>query len=195
VIGGNLLPRLSFDIASILVTDLKARIKNRERHGKQEKNMTIQELGSIGEFVAAIATICTLFYLGYQIRESNKVDKGRSYHIAVEQTWHSVLTLVNNSEMREVLFRAEQGEELSEKELYQLGALNVAMVYGFENIFRLKEQGLVDEEVWQNLLQNDLCRWFTIRPNWEFLSNRKGRLTMRFREEVARTIGDIPETP
>ncbi len=30
--------------------------------------MTIQELGSIGEFVAAIATIATLAYLAIQIR-------------------------------------------------------------------------------------------------------------------------------
>jgi len=155
--------------------------------------MTIQELGSIGEFVAAIATICTLFYLAYQIRESSKVEKGRSYHIAVEQTWHSVLSVVNNPEVRDIIFRATQGEELSDRELHQLMFLNVAMVYGFENIYRLKEEGLVDEDVWQNLLQNDLCQWYRIRPNWEHLSARQGPLTARLREEVASAIGGIPE--
>jgi len=150
--------------------------------------MTIQELGSIGEFVAAIATICTLFYLGYQIRESSKVDRGRSYHIAVEQTWHSVLTIVNNPELRDVVFRAQQGEELSDREIHHLRFLNIALVYGCENIFRLKEEGLVDQEVWQNLIQNDLADWFRIRQNWEFLSPRKGLLAKKFREDIEREI-------
>ena len=152
--------------------------------------MTIQELGSIGEFVAAIATIGTLFYLGYQIRESSKVDKGQSYHIAVEQTWHSVLAVVNNPEIRDTVFRAQQGEEISDRENHHLRFLNIALVYGCENIFRLKEEGLVDEEVWQNLLKNDLADWFRITQNWEFISSRKGALAERFREAIAREISD-----
>jgi hypothetical protein len=152
--------------------------------------MEIQELGSIGEFIAAIATIGTLFYLGYQIRESGKVAKSSSYHQAVEQTWHSVLTVVNNSEVRDMVFRVQQGETLSDQELHQLQWLNIAFVYGFENIFRLKEEGLVDEEVWQNLMQNDLANWFRVPQNWEFLCARKGPLTERFRKDVAKEIGE-----
>ena len=146
--------------------------------------MTFQELGSIGEFIAAIATICTLFYLGYQIRESSKVAKGSSYHQAVEQTWQAVLSVVNNPELRDVVFRVEKGEGLTDQELHQLQWLNVAVVYGFENIFRLKEEGLVDEEVWRNLKENELVAWFAISQNWNFLTNRKGPLTRRFRDEV-----------
>jgi hypothetical protein len=152
--------------------------------------MGIQELGSIGEFIAAIATICTLFYLAYQIRESSKVDKGSSYHQAVEQTWHSVLAVVNNPELRDMVFRTQQGETLTDQELHQLQWLNIAFVYGFENIFRLKEEGLVDEEVWQNLKQNDLANWFRVPQNWEFLCNRKGPLTERFRKEIMTEIGE-----
>jgi hypothetical protein len=152
--------------------------------------MGIQELGSIGEFIAAIATICTLFYLAYQIRESSKIAKGSSYHQAVEQTWHSVLAVVNNPELRDMVFRVQQGETLTDQELHQLHWLNIAVVYGFENIFRLKEEGLVDEEVWQNLKQNDLAKWFRVPQNWEFLCARKGPLTERFREEIAREVGE-----
>jgi hypothetical protein len=152
--------------------------------------MGIQELGSIGEFIAAIATICTLFYLAYQIRESSKVDKGSSYHQAVEQTWHSVLAVVNNPELRDMVFRTQQGETLTDQELHQLQWLNIAFVYGFENIFRLKEEGLVDEEVWQNLKQNDLANWFRVPQNWEFLCTRKGPLTERFRKEITTEIGE-----
>ena len=37
--------------------------------------MTIQDLGSIGELIAAVATILTLFYLALQIRASTKVAR------------------------------------------------------------------------------------------------------------------------
>ena len=38
-------------------------------------NVTIQDLGSIGELIAAVATILTLFYLALQIRASTKVAR------------------------------------------------------------------------------------------------------------------------
>jgi hypothetical protein len=34
--------------------------------------MTLQDLGSIGEFVAAVATVATLAYLALQIRYNTK---------------------------------------------------------------------------------------------------------------------------
>ncbi len=37
--------------------------------------MTIQDLGSAGEFVAAIATVATLIYLAIQLRGSNRLAK------------------------------------------------------------------------------------------------------------------------
>ena len=150
--------------------------------------MTIEQLGSIGEFVAAIATIITLIYLAIQIRASSKVAKGSSYHAAVEQTWQSILTLVNNAEIRDILYRATLSEQLSEKDVYQLYLLNVAVVYGFENIFKLWEEGLVDEEVWQNLNQNELTEWFRVPQNWEFLNQRKGALAGRFRDSVRKEL-------
>lgn len=40
--------------------------------------MTIQDLGSIGEFVAAIATVATLIYLSVQIRSSNRLARAEA---------------------------------------------------------------------------------------------------------------------
>jgi len=39
--------------------------------------MNIQDLGSTGEFIAAIATLVTLVYLASQIRQSTKVAKAQ----------------------------------------------------------------------------------------------------------------------
>ena len=40
--------------------------------------MTVQDLGSIGEFVAAIATVATLIYLSVQIRSSNRLARAEA---------------------------------------------------------------------------------------------------------------------
>jgi hypothetical protein len=42
-----------------------------ERLIRGTAEVTIQDLGSLGEFVAAIATVATLLYLAIQIRQSN----------------------------------------------------------------------------------------------------------------------------
>ena len=40
--------------------------------------MTIQDLGSVGEFVAAVATVATLIYLAVQIRASNRLARAEA---------------------------------------------------------------------------------------------------------------------
>ena len=37
--------------------------------------MTIQDLGSVGEFVAAVATVATLLYLAIQLRNNSRVTR------------------------------------------------------------------------------------------------------------------------
>ena len=41
--------------------------------------MTLQNLGSIGEFVTAIATLVTLVYVAVQIRQNTKMVRGATY--------------------------------------------------------------------------------------------------------------------
>ena len=49
--------------------------------------MTIQDLGSIGELIAAIATVATLGYLAIQIRQSSRVNR-----LALQENYVSGLT-------------------------------------------------------------------------------------------------------
>lgn len=55
--------------------------------------MTIQDLGSVGEMVAAIATIITLLYLSAQIRHSSRLAAAQSQRELLDtfQTWQSLL--------------------------------------------------------------------------------------------------------
>jgi hypothetical protein len=54
-------------------------------------DVTIQDLGNIGELIAAVATVLTLFYLAVQIRASTRVARLEALHSTTAATpSHSV---------------------------------------------------------------------------------------------------------
>jgi hypothetical protein len=63
--------------------------------------VTIQDLGSLGELVAAIATVATLIYLATQIRASNRLARAEA-----SRTPNSDLNSINASFGTDPLFRA-----------------------------------------------------------------------------------------
>ncbi len=75
--------------------------------------VTIQDLGSLGELVAAIATVATLIYLAIQIRASNRLARA-----GASRTPNSDLNSLNaafgtnptfRAAMRQVLAGASRG--------------------------------------------------------------------------------------
>ena len=60
--------------------------------------MTIQDLGSIGELIAAIATIATLVYLAIQIRQNTAQQKLDAY-VSVQHGQNSVVDLLRDPDM------------------------------------------------------------------------------------------------
>ena len=68
--------------------------------------MTLQDLGSIGEFVAAIATIATLAYLALQIRQNTRTLRVNSHQEAGE-SWASLnYAIANHSDFADIFVRS-----------------------------------------------------------------------------------------
>ncbi len=80
--------------------------------------MTIQDLGSIGELIAAIATVATIAYLAIQIRASNKIAKAEGLQSVLDGFRDRIsLPFYNNPEIAEVFSRGmTEFDELSEPE-------------------------------------------------------------------------------
>ena len=76
--------------------------------------MTLEDLGSIGELVAAIATVLTLIYLAIQIRTSNRLARAEASRLpnsdlnALNATFGTNPTYI--SAMRKVLLEATRDE-------------------------------------------------------------------------------------
>ena len=106
--------------------------------------MSIQELGSVGEVVAAIATLVTLAYLAFQIRQNTKVARA-------ELTKDLFLT------SRSALFEIAANEDLARINAEVMGRTDVEahrkymLVNSFfrlyELYFNLASQGLLDPAI------------------------------------------------
>ena len=71
--------------------------------------MSIQDLGSIGELIAAIATIATLVYLALQIRQNNRnLEEGTA--ATLNQCYASInARLSSDGEFAEIFVRGRDG--------------------------------------------------------------------------------------
>jgi len=65
--------------------------------------MTIQELGSLGELVAAIATVATLIYLALQIRQNTTATRAASFHAVTDARNQVNLSITQSSELARII--------------------------------------------------------------------------------------------
>ena len=145
--------------------------------------MTIQDLGSIGEFVAAIATLATLIYLAVQIRQNTRVLRGTFHdsHVSRMQAWQ--IAVAGDAELGSIWMRAQQGDELTEQERQRLWYLRTYFLIGSESLYHQYSRGNIDSEVWQaqltrvrrSLAQAEFRHWwreaqtFTLTESFEAL--------------------------
>ena len=95
--------------------------------------MSIQELGSIGEFIAAIATVVTLLYLAIQIRQNTRAVRGSTIHamtdsMQAELHWsHEIAAIWTKS--------FENPEQLTSAEAWSLSERLTAALAARQNEF------------------------------------------------------------
>lgn len=145
--------------------------------------MDVEMLGNLGDFVGGLAVIASLLYLAVQIRQNTKAIRSSSYHQAAEQTWNYCLAIAQDGSLAEILARREAGQPLSPAEAMRGNASDQALVFGFENMLRLHEEGLIDPDVWRNVLENSMA-FFGSNYGRTLLASRPGPLSKRLLAEV-----------
>jgi hypothetical protein len=156
--------------------------------------LTLQELANIGEFVGGIAVIISLLYLAVQIRQNTKAVQSASYHQAAEQTWSALLAVAQDQSLGEAVSGVAAGREISAADQTRVAAMDASLLFGFENMLRLREQGLVDPDVWDNVFKNSIS--YLGRPRVrQILSERPGPLSSRLLSEIQKHRTLFPEEP
>ena len=81
--------------------------------------MSIQDIGSLGEFVAALATVITLIYLSEQIKQNNLITKAEFGHGLTHRLYDRCFNTAKDKEFAECIAKdwAAGDVEDSEKTL------------------------------------------------------------------------------
>ena len=119
--------------------------------------MTLQDLGSIGEFVGAIGVVASLIYLALQIRQNSRqiTENTNSVLGSVElesaklaSDW--LLTVAGDRELGRIwILGLSDPRRLTEDEGVQFAMLMGSAFYRIAGPFRQYKRGLLSEESWQ----------------------------------------------
>ena len=112
--------------------------------------MSIQDLGSLGEFVAAIATLATLIYLAMEIRRNTAATKSAAHQAQVDSAVPLHAMMANDPSMAALVIKANGDiNSITPEE-------NLRLQYFFTSHFNLwhsaywnEQEGLLSEHVWR----------------------------------------------
>ncbi len=151
--------------------------------------MDIQDLGSIGEIVAAIATLLTLVYLAIQIRQNTTALGAATVQSAVQFSVGFGQSLYENPEASELFRRGLTAPEaLDEGERFRFDIMLITLSRMAQNSQHQFDRGLIDEETWRGLADGYLS--FMKQPGGrQGWARIEARFDRAFREFVDRELG------
>jgi len=114
--------------------------------------VTIQDLGSIGEFVAAVATLATLAYLATQIRQNTLAVRAGSHH-AVSDSFITVNSWVARDPAMARIFRMGTAnlDDLTEDERVQFGFMLLSVFRIYETTYYQHRVGAAEDPLQQSV--------------------------------------------
>jgi len=114
--------------------------------------MSIQDLGSIGELIAAIATVATLLYLATQIRQNTKSVQSSNF-----STWIDAVQGINHIHLEIADFLEDAlnaTRELTSEEKWRFHIHQAQLGYSFESAFLFHLNGTVDDEYFKSRMRS-----------------------------------------
>lgn len=138
--------------------------------------MTLEEIYWIGQTIAAVAVVVSLFYLALQTRQVARGQRSAMHQARSHAIADDMLHL-SQADMAAVLAKASRGDALSEEEFTQFSAFMMAVFHNIEEQHRQYREGLLDETRWRATLDNMRLnlRSPAFRAMWRLLSKRTGK--------------------
>ena len=126
--------------------------------------MTIQDLGSIGEFIAAIATVATLAYLAVQIRQNTAAVRRAANRGVVDDANSWRYRLIENAEVSEI-FRTglANPESLDANSKYRFRMLLDALFAHWAHAFDSGEEEFIANANISRILSQPGGEWYWSR--------------------------------
>ncbi len=112
--------------------------------------MNWDAIGATGEWIGGLATIGTLFYLAYQVRQNTRTARSSAYQAAAAAI--SAWTVQVSSDavlMNNLSDGFNQPDALDDSVRPQVGMQFNALFRNYENIFYQWREGAISDDVWE----------------------------------------------
>ncbi|HKA13595.1 MAG TPA: hypothetical protein VKH41_01145 [Myxococcota bacterium] len=165
--------------------------------------MTINELGSLGEMVSAVAVVVTLWYLAVQIRqnthameEGKRLALAQTYQIRADALQGMLVHAADSQYIGPLITRLTQLgypedvralETLTPEERGRFRQWQIAQQTHWDNMYFQYQQGFLDEEYYRDSVRVRVAR---LAPTWQALGISGGRRS--FNEEIERLLAEFP---
>jgi hypothetical protein len=111
-------------------------------------SVSIQDLGSIGELIAAIATIATLIYLATQVRQNTRALKSATFQNISGEMSKNLEPMINSAEVAAILVNGTNDPaSLSAEERLRYSSILVVSFRRLESIYVQHTLGSIDKEL------------------------------------------------
>ena len=161
--------------------------------------MTIDQIGSIGELIAAIATVATLVYLSMQLRQNTAAVRGSgtASHTDSQNAWSTLL--LQDADLNDLYWRGlADRDALDERERRRFDGLLGMQLTHVQQTLRLHREGVIDPVTWTS--NRSTLTWLMSEPGFQSHWNSWGELYdqdfSRMVEEVRGSVSPIgPQSP
>ncbi len=127
---------------------------------------TLQDLGSLGEFVGAIGVVVSLVYLARQMRQNTTSVRAASFNSMTENSIRLLEHSFRDGDFADFLHRAEDDPTtLSPGEVVRWDAYMTAVYRHFGNLVYQYRVGALDRQMWQSY--RDTLKTHLRKPTWQ----------------------------
>jgi hypothetical protein len=155
--------------------------------------LSLQDLGSLGEFVGAIGVVVSLIYLAQQMRQNTTSVRAASFNSMTENSIRILEHSFRDADFADFLDRAEQDPaSLSSAELVRWNAYMTAVYRHFGNLVYQYRVGALDRQMWRSY--RDTLKKHLRTPSWRswFADNRQN-FSRSLVDLVEQVVGELEE--
>jgi hypothetical protein len=117
--------------------------------------MSLEDLGNIGEFVAAVGVIISLIYLAVQIRQNTASIRTSTQHQLGSVFANANVIMGSSPDAGWIFLRGlRDPDELTEEEVFRFATLFQAASRLYENVFYQRQAGALDDPAWFGWVQS-----------------------------------------
>lgn len=154
---------------------------------------TIQALGSLGEFVGALAVVISLIYLAQQMQQNTTSVRAASFNSMVQNSIRLLEHAFRDSEFADFLHRAEKDPaSLTPSEQVRWDAYMTAVYRHFGNLVYQYRVGALDAQMWESYERT--LREHLRTPSWgAWFNENRAVFSDALQAHVDRVLRELSE--